>query len=130
MGGVDDVVQGNRFRKHVQCLSQDKLPTWHVRQISNQEQISPMSHQQKHVPNRRSWDSWTDDLIANAMCSGLKRPASCSAVRLTTRDRNRCLLRRTCSDGAFRSQTIPSQDKTTRTYQVTSISHQRKPCRA
>jgi hypothetical protein len=37
-------------------------------------------------------DSWTDDLIASAMCSGLKRPASCSAVRLTTRDPNPLLI--------------------------------------
>ena len=40
--------------------------------------------------------SWTDDLIASAMYSGLKRPASCSAVRLTTRDPSRCSLRRIC----------------------------------
>ena len=78
MGTVDNVVEISRLREHVPGLppvTGRGSACWADGKSARCCNRNRMSRTDNSV-------SWTDDLIACAMCSGLKRAASCSAVRL------------------------------------------------
>lgn len=128
---IDDLVERWRPRKHCICLRHELRPVRHMGQVHARQRLAGvLMGLREGIPQRgqlgrvqcqrdRARDRLGVEARRKLLGGALNRPCA-----------EALFVRSTRSGGAFRSRMMPSPASSLRMYQVRSISHQRKPCRA